>query len=133
MNALPPKFAPSDTAGRTRHSSQIALPSENPDLRNVSYADNIDRDCLDLRPGRLDWRMTMKAQRYYGDGEISVLPPIPELDFPAGAFVVCPPGLRAGPVGSSDWFQEVYRIAFEQAQAGLWLSPFERARQEVPN
>jgi hypothetical protein len=69
----------------------------------------------------------------YGEGEVSVLLDKAEAEYPAGAFIICPPALSAGPIGSPEWILEIYRIALEQAQATVWPTPFERAGQVSEN
>jgi hypothetical protein len=70
----------------------------------------------------------MRGSRLFGEGEVWPLPRPVAPAFPAGGFVVCPPALRAGLGLQGHWAQDVYRLAYQQAQAALTPSWYQRGQ-----
>jgi hypothetical protein len=75
----------------------------------------------------------MPLDRLFGEGEIMPLPRPVAPAITARGFVVCPAPLQARLGDDLDRAQELYRLAFEQAQAELIPSWYERGRGVCAN
>jgi hypothetical protein len=70
----------------------------------------------------------MAMPRWFGEGEIVSVPGFAREGAVAqvSGFVVCPMVFSGAAAGSAGWATDVYRLAYEQAEASVRPSWFER-------
>ncbi len=70
----------------------------------------------------------MQGRRYFGEGAVAVMTSWAEPETSMSGLVLCPFPMMGTPcmAGTGGWVHEIYRMAYEQAQAALRPSRYER-------